>query len=85
QFYPLNFELLLRIIKKYPDGVKIVWCQEEPKNMGGWSFMMPRLFEALEKMPRYAGRKSSASPAVGSLAKHKREQLALIKDAFGLK
>ncbi|MEM1222463.1 MAG: 2-oxoglutarate dehydrogenase E1 component [Verrucomicrobiota bacterium] len=85
QFYPLNFELLLRIIKKYPEAAEIVWCQEEPKNMGGWNFMMPRLFEVLEKMPRYAGRKSSASPAVGSLAKHKREQLALIKDAFGLK
>ena len=47
--------------------------------------MMPRLLEALEKMPRYAGRKQSASPAVGSLAKHKREHSALlIEQAFGI-
>ncbi|MGB0416988.1 MAG: hypothetical protein ACPGKS_09075 [Coraliomargarita sp.] len=52
--------------------------------MGGWSFMMPRLLEHLEKMPRYAGRKQSASPAVGSLAKHKREQARLIERAFGV-
>ncbi|MEM8867059.1 MAG: 2-oxoglutarate dehydrogenase E1 component [Verrucomicrobiota bacterium] len=84
QFYPLNSELLQRIIKKYPGDAEIVWCQEEPKNMGGWSFMMPRLLEAVEKMPRYAGRKSSASPAVGSLAKHKREQLRLIEDALAV-
>lgn len=85
QFYPLNKELLQKIVKKYPEDAEIVWCQEEPHNMGGWSFMMPRLLDATEKMPRYAGRKSSASPAVGSLAKHKIEQLSLIEKAFAVK
>jgi len=84
QFYPLNGELIKKIVNKYPEDAEVVWCQEEPKNMGGWNFMMPRLLEIIEKMPRYAGRKQSASPAVGSLAKHKREQLRLIESAFGV-
>jgi len=83
QLYPLNVELLKTIVQKYPKGADLVWCQEEPKNMGAWSFMMPHLLETFEKMPRYTGRRASASPAVGSLAKHKRSQLRLIEDAFG--
>ena len=83
QLYPLNTELVRKLVSKYPDDAEIVWCQEEPKNMGAWSFIMPLLLETLGKMPRFAGRKPSASPAVGSLAKHKRGQLRLIEDAFG--
>ncbi|MDP4879627.1 MAG: hypothetical protein NWR36_07050 [Opitutales bacterium] len=66
----------------YPKAEKLVWCQEEPKNMGGWSFIAPRLMQALERMPLYSGRKESASPAVGSLAMHKHEQAKLVKNAF---
>ncbi|MFU8848350.1 MAG: 2-oxoglutarate dehydrogenase E1 component [Opitutales bacterium] len=84
QFYPLNTDLLTRIIGKYPKGAELVWCQEEPKNMGGYTFMMPRLLETLEQVPRYAGRRAAASPAVGSLAKHKREQTKLVEEAFGV-
>jgi 2-oxoglutarate dehydrogenase E1 component len=83
QLYPLNTERLKKLVGKYPDDAELVWCQEEPKNMGAWNFIMPLLLESFEKMPRYAGRKTSASPAVGSLAKHKRGQLRLIEDAFG--
>ncbi|ADE54112.1 2-oxoglutarate dehydrogenase E1 component [Coraliomargarita akajimensis] len=83
QFYPLNSELLQKIVGKYPKDAEIVWCQEEPMNMGGWSFMFPRLLEALGKTPRYAGRRASASPAVGSLAMHKHRQAKLIARAFG--
>jgi 2-oxoglutarate dehydrogenase E1 component len=82
QFYPLNVDLLQRITANYPKADKLVWCQEEPKNMGGWSFIAPRIMEAIEQMPLYAGRKSSASPAVGSLAVHKHEQARLVKSAF---
>ena len=82
QFYPLNVDLLQRIADNYPKADKIVWCQEEPKNMGGWSFIAPRIMKAIEQMPLYAGRKSSASPAVGSLARHKHEQARLVKSAF---
>lgn len=82
QFYPLNTDLLQRINANYPKADKLVWCQEEPKNMGGWSFIAPRIMEAIERMPLYAGRKTSASPAVGSLARHKYEQAKLVKSAF---
>ncbi|WP_269523558.1 2-oxoglutarate dehydrogenase E1 component [Coraliomargarita parva] len=84
QFYPMNHDLMKRIVDKFPKDAEIVWCQEEPKNMGGWTFMAPRLMENLGKMPRYAGRKDSASPATGALARHKHEQAKLIKRAFGV-
>ncbi|MFT4902101.1 MAG: 2-oxoglutarate dehydrogenase E1 component [Lentimonas sp.] len=84
QFYPLNTDLLQRIAANYPKSEKLVWCQEEPKNMGGWTFIAPRLMEALEKMPLYAGRKESASPAVGSLAVHRQEQAQLVQQAFAI-
>ena len=83
QFYPLNVELLQRIMENYPKAKDVVWCQEEPKNMGGWSFIAPRMMETIERLPRYAGRDSAASPAVGCLARHKREQAQLVTDAFG--
>ena len=82
QFYPFNSDLIKKIINKYPESVEIVWCQEEPRNMGGWSFISARLTELLGRTIRYAGRRSSASPAVGCLAKHKHEQNKLIKTAF---
>jgi len=82
QFYPLNHELLKKIVGKYPKNAELVWCQEEPKNMGAWSFLMPRLLEIFETMPKYVGRDEAASPAVGSLALHKREQAKLLKEAF---
>jgi len=84
QFYPLNTDLLERILSNYPKVKSVVWCQEEPKNMGGWSFIAPRLGETLGKLPLYAGRKESASPAVGSLAVHRHEQKKLIEHAFSL-
>ena len=84
QFYPLNTDLLERIVANYPKAQSVVWCQEEPKNMGGWSFIAPRLMETLGKLPSYAGRKESASPAVGSLAVHRHEQKKLIEKAFSL-
>ena len=83
QFYPLNTDLLKRIVANYPKAKDIVWCQEEPKNMGGWTFIAPRMMETIERMPRYAGRGEAASPAVGSLAIHKYEQAKLVEEAFG--
>ncbi|MGZ0709948.1 2-oxoglutarate dehydrogenase E1 component [Coraliomargarita sp. W4R53] len=84
QLYPLNTDLLERIAANYPKAKSIVWCQEEPKNMGAWSFIAPRLMESIGKLPAYAGRKESASPAVGSLAVHRHEQKKLIEKAFSL-
>lgn len=82
QLYPFNDQMLELILSQYPNAKKWVWAQEEPKNMGAWSYIVPRLQEILEGHIRYAGRKPSSSPAAGSKAMHKREQLMLIEQAF---
>ena len=82
QFYPLDRELFSSILKSFPEEAEITWCQEEPKNMGGWTFMLPYVLELTGKMAKYVGRKCSASPAVGSLAIHKYEQSAIISEAL---
>ncbi|MCK9911631.1 hypothetical protein MXD81_20925, partial [Microbacteriaceae bacterium K1510] len=66
----------------------IVWCQEEPKNMGAWSFIEPNLTWVLErinaahKRPFYAGRPASASTATGQLSRHLNEQKTLVEAAL---
>src|ERR1700730_15311071 len=82
QFYPLAESKLKALVKPYPNTAKLIWCQEESQNMGAWTFMEPRLRKMFGREIAYAGRDPSASPAVGSLARHKREQAALIADAF---
>jgi len=84
QFYPFNRELLKKILAGHKSYSKLVWCQEEPENMGGWSFMRPILEEIAERKPLYAGRDAAASPAVGSLALHRAEQAALVEQAFAV-
>ena len=85
QLYPLAEKKLSQIIGKYSKSAKVVWCQEESQNMGAWSFMEPRLRRLSGRTEIvYAGRKPSASPAVGALAVHKREQQQLISAAFSL-
>ncbi len=84
QLYPLHSDLLKRIGDNYPKAQTVAWCQEEPKNMGAWTFISPRLMESLGKLPAYVGRKESASPAVGSLAVHKHEQKKIIESAFSV-
>ncbi len=82
QFYPLNTELMQSILKNYAGYEKIVWCQEEPRNMGGWAFMAPIIEQVTGMKPIYAGRKASASPACGSINIHRIEQDALVEHAF---
>ena len=68
---------------------EIVWCQEEPKNMGAWYFMDANIEWVLNHLgyihrrPRYAGRPASASTATGLLSQHIKEQTALVADALG--
>jgi 2-oxoglutarate dehydrogenase E1 component len=84
QFYPFPTSALKKVILSYPKAREIVWCQEEPQNMGGWSFMRPRLESLGTNLPiRYVGRTSSASPATGFYAIHELEQKNLIADALG--
>jgi 2-oxoglutarate dehydrogenase E1 component len=84
QFYPFNHQLCRDTFKPHSKATKIVWCQEEPQNMGGWQFINGLLEETLSKRPVYAGRGAAASTAVGSLTIHKQEQAELVKQAFTL-
>jgi 2-oxoglutarate dehydrogenase E1 component len=84
QLYPLAEKRLREMLKPYPKNAKLVWCQEEPQNMGAWTFIEPRLRELFCTEIAYAGREASASPAVGALARHKREQARLVADAFSI-
>jgi 2-oxoglutarate dehydrogenase E1 component len=83
QLYPLHRKRLAEIAKKY-GAAKIVWAQEESENMGAWTWIAPQLEEIFGRKPLYAGRDASASPAVGTLALHKIELIALLKAAFTL-
>jgi len=86
QLYPLDEKLLLELLARFPENAKLMWCQEEPQNMGAWTYFymcLDRIF-AHGRQIWYAGRGAGASPAVGALAFHKREQKALIQDAFVL-
>src|SRR3954469_16598184 len=82
QLYPLAESKLRSLVKPFAKATSWVWCQEEPQNMGGWTFIEPRLRALFKRDIAYAGRDASASPAVGALALHKREQARLVKDAF---
>jgi 2-oxoglutarate dehydrogenase complex dehydrogenase (E1) component-like enzyme len=84
QFYPFPLSSLTEVLAGYPKAKDLVWCQEEPKNMGAWTFMESRLENLLSRCerPRYLGREASASPATGSYAVHQQEQERLVKEAL---
>jgi 2-oxoglutarate dehydrogenase E1 component len=84
QLYPLAQEKLMKILAPFTQAQKFVWCQEESQNMGGWTYIEPRFRALLGKEIAYAGRNASASPAVGSLPVHKREQACVIDEAFNV-
>lgn len=85
QIYPLNDEKLIRLATPYlSKNTKIVWCQEEPRNMGAWCFVKPKIERALGRELHYAGRPESASTAAGTLKVHQRQQEELVKQAFSL-
>jgi 2-oxoglutarate dehydrogenase E1 component len=83
QLYPLHKERLAEIAKRMPEA-RLVWCQEESQNMGAWSWIYPQIGDIFGKIPLYAGRDASASPAVGSLALHRIELAGVLEDAFTL-
>lgn len=86
QFYPFPQTLLVQWLTAYANADELVWVQEEPKNMGGWNFMRPRLESLLTDRQelRYVGRSSSASPATGSYTIHNLEQAKLLSEALSL-
>jgi 2-oxoglutarate dehydrogenase E1 component len=87
QFYPFPAHSMVNELTRFKDA-EIVWCQEEPKNQGAWTFVEPNIEWVLSKIdakhsrPRYAGRAASASPATGLASRHKAEQEALVHDAL---
>ena len=82
QLYPFHGEMVAALSAQFPQVSRFVWCQEEPRNMGAWSYIEPRIEEALGARPLYAGRKPGSSPAAGSKAMHYREQKNLLTKAF---
>ena len=85
QFYPFPTSMLADVIAAYPNASEIVWTQEEPRNMGGWTFVEPRLRDILPDgvTLQYVGRAASASPATGSYAIHNLEQAKLVDETLG--
>lgn len=84
QLYPYHEEMVKAISSQFPNAGKIVWCQEEPQNMGAWSFISPLLMDTFDTRVRYAGRRAASSPATGAKAMHKREQKSLVEQAFNV-
>ncbi|MGH6939069.1 MAG: 2-oxoglutarate dehydrogenase E1 component, partial [Hypericibacter sp.] len=90
QLYPFPDKALKGELQRFSPDIQITWCQEEPKNMGAWSFAAPEvervMGEAGIRQPRltYSGRPSSASPATGLLKRHIKEQAHLVAEALGL-
>ncbi|MGN6033683.1 MAG: hypothetical protein ACTHQE_18660, partial [Thermomicrobiales bacterium] len=84
QLAPFQNTAIGNVIAQYPNLQEIVWLQEEPRNMGAWAFMGGRLEQLVgRRLPvRYIGRPERASPAVGSLDRHNREQAAIVAAAF---
>ena len=83
QFYPFNKEKFASMIEPYAKAKRIVWCQEEPENMGAWTFLAPLLEDCFGRKPEYVGRTPTASPATGSLTLHKKEQAEIVALAMG--
>jgi 2-oxoglutarate dehydrogenase E1 component len=82
QLYPLYKEKVARLAKPFINAKKFIWCQEEPENMGAWTFVLPQLLNLFPGYIHYAGRPASASPATGTIQAHQAQQAALVKQAF---
>ncbi|MEX2008968.1 MAG: 2-oxoglutarate dehydrogenase E1 component [Dongiaceae bacterium] len=87
QLYPFPHKALLGELARFPEA-EVVWCQEEPKNMGAWTFAAPEIEAVMaetstrHRRPIYVGRPAAAAPATGLLRRHNREQAQLIDTAL---
>lgn len=88
QLYPFPHDAIVGELKRFKAVKTIVWCQEEPKNMGAWTYIDPWLEEAFEavgcktKRATYIGRKASAATATGLGSKHAEEQTAIVDQSL---
>ncbi len=89
QLYPFPVKPLIRDLARFPQA-EVIWCQEEPRNMGAWQFVQPEIEAVLETLAgkpvrlRYVGRLPAAAPATGLLRRHIKEQAALVDAALTL-
>ncbi|WP_454623894.1 2-oxoglutarate dehydrogenase E1 component [Bradyrhizobium cenepequi] len=87
QLYPVPLKALVQELGRFK-GAEVVWCQEEPRNMGAWHFIEPYLewvlnqIHAPNRRPRYAGRAAAAATATGLMSKHLAQLKALLDDAL---
>ncbi|WP_272004009.1 2-oxoglutarate dehydrogenase E1 component [Roseovarius sp. ZX-A-9] len=87
QFYPFPAQSAVKELERFKNA-EMVWCQEEPKNQGAWSFIEPNIEWVLQRIgaritrPEYAGRPAAASPATGLASQHKAQQSALVDAAL---
>ncbi|NNC90366.1 MAG: 2-oxoglutarate dehydrogenase E1 component [Akkermansiaceae bacterium] len=84
QLYPYHEKMIKTVLRRFKNATKWVWCQEEPLNMGAWTYIAPRLQKTVGSRVRYAGRDRASSPAPGSKAMHLREQKMLVEEAFSV-
>ncbi|KIC16996.1 2-oxoglutarate dehydrogenase E1 component [Leisingera sp. ANG-Vp] len=89
QFYPFPAISMVKELERFKQA-EMVWCQEEPKNQGAWTFIEPNIewvltrIKAKHTRPVYAGRATSASPATGLASQHKAQQAALVNEALSI-
>ncbi len=89
QYYPFPAHSLINELERFKSA-EMVWCQEEPKNQGAWTFIEPNIEWVLTRIgakhtrPVYAGRATSASPATGLASQHKAQQEALVNEALSI-
>jgi 2-oxoglutarate dehydrogenase E1 component len=88
QLYPFPLKAMCELLGRFP-GAEIVWCQEEPQNMGPWTFVEPRIRAVLDMLKsgdrafRYAGRSASAATATGLMSKHVEQRDNFLEEALG--
>ncbi|NKC34473.1 2-oxoglutarate dehydrogenase E1 component [Falsiroseomonas selenitidurans] len=89
QLYPFAKTTLAKLLAPYRNA-EVVWCQEEPENMGAWTYIDRKIegvlrdIEIKAKRPTYVGRAEAASPATGLAKVHQQQQEALVREALGL-
>jgi 2-oxoglutarate dehydrogenase E1 component len=88
QLYPFPLKAMCELLGRFPKA-ETVWCQEEPQNMGSWTFAEPRILAVLDivkaanKMVRYAGRPAAAATATGLMSKHLQQREQFLEEALG--
>ena len=81
--YPFPEDRVKEVLEGFPNLREVLWVQEEPENMGAWSFVEPRLRGLAGELPvLYVGKPPRPSPAQGSAQFHKQEHAAIVRDAF---